>query len=401
MASEAPLERKLLFDKDFQIDKTKLEKFLNGVVSEIEFKIYDKDFFIDDKIISKPSTFNKIHSNVGDIKSYDKTFCFTQRQYIDNYYFHGHKNLTIFSLYGWNHLTNLPISNGVIYFIVDYISLTINPTDFRHHELTGCIYDFLWDKRGVDEGMRQAKFCLNCLDRISSSISDETELKIFDDLKTLMNELSNSSKWNKDILVKIDGNTGTIKKRKPKSSDGLNIVIASPGDTSVERKLLLDSLERKFRVDNHEKHCGKRIMVNGWEDLASQNGYAQDVINGKIIETSDFVIAVFKHKLGTPTKDTKTGKKRAESGTSEELLQALDISKKTHPIGMAYFFSTAPVISLDSPDKEYIEKEWKRLTEFKKSIQDRVIYKPYTEPTDLLAIVLKDLEKNIIDYIER
>ena len=64
-------------------------------------------------------------------------------------------------------------------------------------------------------------------------------------------------------------------------------------------------------------------MVNGWEDLASQNGYAQDVINSKLIEESDFVIAVFKHKLGTPIKNVSSGLPRAESGTAEELLQTL------------------------------------------------------------------------------
>lgn len=391
----------LLFDKDFKVNKSKLKKLLNEVVNEIVFEIYDGSFSIEDKIITKPATFDKIHAKILEIKSFDRTFCFTNRQYSDNYYFHEHKHLTVFSLYGWGQLTNLPISNGVVYFIVDYISLDINPTDFRHRKITGCIYDFLWDKRGIDEGMRQAKICASCLDRISSNISDTTQLKIFEDLKALMNELANASKWNNDILIKIEENSETIKKRKAKSADGINIVIASPGDTVVERKLLLDSLERKFRVDGHEKHCSIRIMVNGWEDLASQPGYAQNVINKKIIETSDFIIAVFKHKLGTPTKDLKTGKKRAESGTSEELLQALDTSKKSHPIGMAYFFSTAPIISLDSPDKEKVEVEWARLTEFKKSIQDKVIYKPYTEPSDLLSIVLKDLEKNIIDYIEK
>ncbi|MBI3218727.1 MAG: hypothetical protein HYZ44_04390 [Bacteroidetes bacterium] len=391
----------LIFDKDFPINKTRLFKFLSGVTTEIKFEIYSKDFSIEDSVITKPGTFNKIHPAIDKIETFDRVFCFTQKQYIDNYFIHEDRHLSIFSLYGWNYLTNLSISNGVIYLIVDYISLDINPTDFRHHETTGCIYDFLWDKRGIDDGMRQARFCLNCLERISSHISDETQLKIFEDLKVLMNELSNASKWNTDILNKIEESTGTIKKRKTKSQDGVNIVIASPGDTDIERRLLLDSLERKFRVDNHEKHCGKRIMVNGWEDLASQNGYAQDVINKKIIESSDFVVAVFKHKLGTPTKDVKTGAKRAESGTSEELLQALDISKSSHPIGMAYFFSAAPVISLDAPDKEKIESEWKRLTEFKKSILDKVIYKPYTEPTDLLSIVLKDLEKNIMDYIEK
>jgi hypothetical protein len=90
---------------------------------------------------------------------------------------------------------------------------------------------------------------------------------------------------------------------------------------------------------------------------------------------------------------------RSESGTAEELLQALDKTKDNHPIGMAYFFSKAPVISLDSSDKDKIEKDWQRLTNFKDSIKDKMIYKPYTDSSELMSIVLKDLEKNINDYI--
>jgi len=90
---------------------------------------------------------------------------------------------------------------------------------------------------------------------------------------------------------------------------------------------------------------------------------------------------------------------RAESGTAEELLQALDKTEEDHPIGMAYFYSKAPVISLDSPDKDRIEKEWQRLARFKDSIRGRMIFKPYTDSNELMSIVLKDLEKNILDYI--
>ena len=122
-------------------------------------------------------------------------------------------------------------------------------------------------------------------------------------------------------------------------------------------------------------------------------------INEKIIAESDFVIAVFRHKLGTPTKDTVSGKKRAESGTVEELLQALDKTNDSCPIGMAYFYSQAPLVSLDNPEKTQIEKEWNRLSEFKESIKEKMIFKPYTENNELISIVLRDLEKNITDYI--
>lgn len=390
----------LIFESGFDIDKSKLTKFFNKNLEKIKFDIYDEEFDIEDEVIIKPKSFKKIHKNLNDkFKEYSRVFCFTIKNYDDFYFFHEYHDLTIFSFSDWNHLTNLPLSNGVVYFIVDYISLDMDTSGFRHNDITGCIYDFLKEKRGVDDGMRQARICPNCLERISTQILDDEYQKIFDDLITLMNELSSASKWNKDVLEKFNLPHGLISKRKGKSSEGVNIVIASPGDTKVERKLLLGSLERRFRVDNHENHCGKRIMVHGWEDLASQNGYAQDVINEKIIEKMDFVVAVFKHKLGTPTKDITTGNKRSESGTSEELLKALDKSNKNHPIAMCFFHSQAPVISLDSPDKEQIEREWNRLQKFKKSIEEQVIYKPYTDSNDLLAIVLKDIEKNIIDYI--
>jgi len=390
----------LLFDDEFPVDLDKLIHLLQQKSKFIQFDLNKSKFSLAPGLVSKPKAFTHAHSQIKSVaKLYDKVFCFTEKQYKDNYFFHEHNDLTIFSFYAWNYLTDLPVSNGVLYFIIDYLALQIDLSDFRHNGITGCIYDFLGDKRGVDDGMRQSRFCSNCLERLSEALTDENELKIFDDLQVLMNHLSESSRWNKDILSSFKVVSDKVQKRKPKKKGSVCVVIASPGDTDAERKILLDSLEVRFRRDNHEKHCGFRIIVNGWEDLASQGGYAQDLINEKIIAQSDFVVAVFRHALGSPTKDSSTGLQRAESGTAEELLQALDKTKNDHPIGMAYFFSKAPVISLDSPDKDKIEKEWQRLARFKDSIRDKMIYKPYTDSIELMSIVLKDLEKNIIDYI--
>jgi len=396
----------VLLDTKFEIDRKKLDIFLSSNCKHIKFTISEKTFSFSTEIISKPKSFEEIRKLYGsELDGFDNVFCFTDSQYNDNYFFHEYNDLFIFSFAYWSLLTDLPKSNGLIYFIVDCLALAIDTTGFRHKEITGCIYDFLGDKRGIDIGMRQASLCPNCLTRVTNLIVDENTQGIFDDLKTLINLLSSSSKWNKDIFEEtpenVDISSTTLKKRKPKSTAGISVVIASPGDTQQERKFLLDSLERKFRTDRHEEHCGFRILVSGWEDLASQNGYAQDVINKKLIEESDFVVSIFKHKLGTPTFDQQTGVQRAESGTVEELLQALDNSKLTHPIGMSYFYSTAPAPSLESPDFESIKKEWERLKEFKKSISTKIIYKPYTETTELLNMILKDLEQNINDYITK
>jgi hypothetical protein len=390
----------LVFDHKFPIQKENLLSFLKKNSQHIEFTLFNKGFSLNEGILTKPAAFEYTRKEIQNASSYDRIFVFTEKPYDDNYFFHEYNSITIFSFYAWNYLTDLPFSNGVLYFIVDYLALKIDPKDFRHKKTTGCIYDFLQNKTGVDAGMRHAGFCSKCLKRISTSLGIENHQSIFEDLKILMNLLSNSSKWNKDILeVKII-TPKKLNKREPKSSNGVvNIVIASPGDTESERKILLDSLEVKFRRDNHEAHCGVRIFVSGWEDLASQPGYPQDTINDKIIRTSDFIVAIFKHKLGTPTISIETGNVRSESGTVEELLQGLDLDDNTHPIGMAYFYSKAPVISLDSLDKESIENDWNRLTKFKQSIQTKMIYKPYTDSNEILSLVLKDLEKNIMDYI--
>ncbi len=393
----------ILLDKNFDIDRKKLKEFLLSNCKHLEFTIFEKPFEITDSILSKPKSFNEIHKKYSsEFKEYERVFCFTDIQYSDNYFIHEHKNLSIFSFAYWELLTDLPKSNGLIYFITDYLALDIDTSGFRHEKTTGCIYDFLGDKRGIDAGMRQAGLCPNCLKRVSELISDDETEGIFEDIKTLMNNLSSSSKWNKDIFETVKAGMSTIlKKRKLKSESGVSVVIASPGDTQQERQLLLDTLERRFRIDNHEEHCGLRILVSGWEDLASQNGYAQDVINSELIKNADFVIAVFKHKLGSPTYDQATGVQRAESGTAEELLQALDNSNSQNPVGMAYFFSTAPIVSLDTPNFDKIADEWKKLNEFKTKISTKLIYKPYTEPNELLNTVLKDLEKNIATYISK
>jgi hypothetical protein len=390
----------LIFDKGFPIAKESVIDFLNENCKYLEF-VVGKDVTIATDILTKPKSFNDLIKQVEKPSEiFDRVFCFTEKKYSDNYFFHEHKLLSIISSYGWTYLTDLPITNGLIYFIIDYFALVIDKSGFRHNKTTGCIYDFLWSKDGIDDGMRQAKFCPYCLKRITKSVSTNEQKLILEDLKNLMNLLSNSSKWNLDVIEDKSQLANRIIKRKSKHKGEINIVIASPGDTQSERTLLLDKLETQFRRGNHEKHCGKRLIVHGWEDLASQPGYPQDIINKKIINEMDFVIAFFRHKLGTPTINIKSGKVRAKSGSVEELLQAIDNTKKNAPIGMAYFYSKAPNISLDTPDFEAIRENWQKLDAFKKSIQNKVIYKPYIEVDNLLTTIVQDLEKNIIDYFK-
>lgn len=182
----------------------------------------------------------------------------------------------------------------------------------------------------------------------------------------------------------------------------IRVLIASPGDVKVERELLLDKLETKFRRDHYEERCGARIIVDGWESVASQSGYAQDIINSELVQKANIILTVFRHKLGSPTIDVTTGKDRAPSGTAEELLYAIRNKLiKTPPLGMAYFYTNAPVLSLDSVDFERVKKDWDRLKEFKEAIKNEILYKTYNLEEEILQIASKDLCDNIIKYFPK
>ena len=106
----------------------------------------------------------------------------------------------IWSFWGWEYYTNLPIENGVFYIVADILALRIDRS-FRHDELTGCIYDFLWDKTGIDMGMKMAHICGECLERIKNKAErSETLGKIIIDLIEILNILSNASRWSKSVF---------------------------------------------------------------------------------------------------------------------------------------------------------------------------------------------------------
>lgn len=219
---------------------------------------------------------------------------------------------------------------------------------------------------------------------------------IIEDLKLSTNyESTSESKKSKHVVPK----PSIIRKRNSINDKEIHVLIATPSDLSEERELLLNSLESKFRRVGYETRCGHRIIVRGWEELATQSGYGQDIINEQILKQVDIVLAAFKHKLGTPTKDVNTGDKRSKSGTAEELLYAIRNQEvENPPLGMAYFYLEAPKMSFDSPNLKTAMENWEHLKEFKEDIKNDILYKSFKSGEELLDISCEDLVKNIETY---
>ncbi len=132
---------------------------------------------------------------------------FTRRPFYDSYFYHGVENVVVISMANWNHYTNLPIENGILFFIaqllVDEISDQLN-----HDNITGCISDFLWHKTSIDRCMKMAHICNNCNEIIKPLIEQDAIKKgIYNDVINLLDGIANTSRWGNSIFLILKDET--------------------------------------------------------------------------------------------------------------------------------------------------------------------------------------------------
>ena len=163
----------------------------------------------------------------------------------------------------------------------------------------------------------------------------------------------------------------------------LKILIGSPGDTKVER----DALEQEIRSWNSANGEARRIFFITWrwelDAIPKLGAPAQQLINQPAdkINASDFVIAIFNHRLGSPTEDF-------ESGTVEEIMRAYTNQKAVH-----VWFSSA-----DIPQPVNLE-QLGALARFKDKISKLGLYKEFETTADLVSQVRHTLDDEVNDLL--
>ena len=138
----------------------------------------------------------------------------------------------------------------------------------------------------------------------------------------------------------------------------INIAIASPGDVEKERQAVLHIFTRwNARNDHAMLHP---VM---WESASvpELGASAQELLNPRIVEKSDLLVAILWTKLGTPTRT-------ASSGTVEEIREF--IAKKGPKRVMLYFCTRSLPINLNLA-------EFAKLNEFKEQIRKEGLYHQY------------------------
>jgi len=144
--------------------------------------------------ISKPGTFRKLPDSLKtDARGYEISVIATSIPYDNNFFFETVDNIVILSFSGWNLLTDLPITNGLVYFLASMLCQHFAIGD-KHEKSIGCLNDFLWDKRGVDTAMRAAYLCRDCRD--SSREGDAAK----PDIQAMLDLVSHASRAGVDLL---------------------------------------------------------------------------------------------------------------------------------------------------------------------------------------------------------
>ncbi|MCX5999625.1 MAG: restriction endonuclease [Chloroflexi bacterium] len=189
----------LIQDVNLNLDLTRCANILNELCKANIFLVYEEPLVLKPQStdIDYPKEEEHLRSKLVDIKA-DHIFYITKRKYRNNYFFYSNY-VTILSLFGWNYYTQLPIENGLFYFVAMILSLQVD-SSFRHEASTGCIYDFLGEKTAVDIGMKTGALCKECRARIERSTEQDQEgQRIISDVNSILNALAKLSKLGKSM----------------------------------------------------------------------------------------------------------------------------------------------------------------------------------------------------------
>lgn len=186
-------------DATVSVSLENLAEYLNGILAGVQIDI-GRELVELDKVIRAPSSFRSLSKECREEAALaDLTLVATSKRYDNNFFFDSVDGMVILSFADWSKLTNLPVSNGLVYFLMLLIADEIGGGQ-RHWKSRGCLNDFRSNKTDVDFGMRAAFLCPTCQKTIERANSSKAGRLLLKGIGSSLNDLSTASRSNRDIL---------------------------------------------------------------------------------------------------------------------------------------------------------------------------------------------------------
>jgi nucleotide-binding universal stress UspA family protein len=122
----------------------------------------------------------------------------TRKRYDNNFFYEYSGSIVIISFSDWDRLTALPEANGLVLMIAEILVDAIRLGE-SHGQSRGCVNDFRPTKTDIDFGLRAAFVCEECLRTFERSKPATHRRALLEDVQTILNEVSDSSRRNLDI----------------------------------------------------------------------------------------------------------------------------------------------------------------------------------------------------------
>jgi hypothetical protein len=152
------------------------------------------------------------------------------------------------------------------------------------------------------------------------------------------------------------------------------LLIASPSDLSEERNKIVQAI-CEWNIENSSKGIAFSPLLWEWHAVPDLDKAPQEAINEQLLSRADFIIAAFKGRMGTPTKDYP-------AGTLEEL------SKRTGKAAV-FFPKKWPLLDYNEPNFEEMESQLKALIGYKKQLQG--FTRDYEGPSEIINKIKQTL----------
>ncbi|EOI0111835.1 toll/interleukin-1 receptor domain-containing protein [Vibrio cholerae] len=183
-------------DNTLGLDSKLFVNKMNAVCKEVDFVEGKSEVRFVRPVVQNPETYDGLSQSFYDeADTYDLAVIATNIPYDNNYFFDSNGNVVIVAFNDWQLLTDLPIANGLAFFICSILASEIGIT-ISHNGSTGCLRDFWWDKTGIDYGMRAAYLCRQCVGQVDN-------LDYLVDLNNMLDLICNCSRKNENIMQDV------------------------------------------------------------------------------------------------------------------------------------------------------------------------------------------------------